>query len=186
MLSPEWVAATQRANLDIPFGLTDCLVEFAQKLTELNWQTIRSTLADTHEHALKSVSAKEAQEWLALHTSSAALIPVRAQTYGRQLFELMYTTQAEFARLAQAQFQRSDYRGQTGGQEAAESRPASSQDPLAAWVAASSALYETLQKTGQQAFEVAKSNFDAVNASAAQTARRAAEQASHAARRSRY
>ena len=51
MLTPKQVAATQKANLDIFFGLTSRLVEGVEKLAQLNLQANRSTLAETHEHA---------------------------------------------------------------------------------------------------------------------------------------
>src|ERR1700676_3310571 len=119
MLNPEQVAVTQKTHLDILFGLTEKLLEGVEKLTELNFQMIRSTLAESQERALKTVSAKEPQEWLALQTGLGAPMVEKAQTYGRQLFEIVSTTQAEFARLAYAQFQAYGYQGETVVQEAA-------------------------------------------------------------------
>ncbi|MEA3119605.1 MAG: hypothetical protein QOI13_2875 [Paraburkholderia sp.] len=178
MLSPEQAAATQKSNLSILFGLTDKVIEGLQNLSELNLQALRSTLAEIHEHAVKSAVAREPQQWLALQTSVPAQMAEKAQAYGRQLCEIASTTQAEFARLAYVPFQAYGYGGQTVVREAAKTPPADPQNALAAWIAASASFYETLQKTGQQTLEVARSNFDVANAAA----RRAVEQ-THGARR---
>jgi phasin family protein len=179
MLTSEQVAATQKANLDSLFGLTDKLVEGVEKLTDLNLQLIRSTLADTQEHALRTLSVKEPQEWLALQASIAAPMAEKAQTYSRQLSEIVSAIQAAFAGLAQAQCEAYGRRVQTLVDDIARSAPAGSEAAVAALnsaITASSALYETLQKTGQQAVEVA-------TADVSKAARRAIEQASHTAKR---
>lgn len=185
-LTLEQVAATSKANLDILFGLTGRVVEGVEKLAELNRQAISSTLADTQEHALKTLSVKEPQEWLALQTSLAAPMAEKAQTYSRQLFEIVSATQAEFARFVQAQCEAYGRQVQTLVEDVAKSAPAGSEATVAAWksaISATSTLVETLQKTGQQAVEVAQSNLDTVTAAAAKGARRAVEQASTGAKR---
>ena len=63
--------------------------------------------------------------------------------------------------------------------KAAKTAQAKPQDALAAWFAASASFYETLQKTGQQALEVARSSYDVANAAAG----RAVETTPHGARR---
>jgi hypothetical protein len=59
MNTQEQLAATQKANLDMLFGLTNRIVEGVEKLARLNMQAIRSALVETLDHAQKSVSAKE-------------------------------------------------------------------------------------------------------------------------------
>jgi hypothetical protein len=65
-------------------------------------------------------------------------------------------------------------------EEAAKNSPAGSEAAIAAWksaIAATTTLYETLQKTGQQAVQAVESNFDAVTATASKAVRSNADQA---------
>ncbi|MGF6970691.1 phasin family protein [Paraburkholderia sp. WC7.3g] len=186
MLTQEQVTATQKASLDILFGLTRTLVEGTGKLAELNVQTIRSMLAESQEHAQKSLSAQGPQDWLTLQTSLAAPLADKAQTYSRQLSGIVSATQAEFAQVAQAQYEAYSQRVQTLVEDVAKSAPAGSEAAVAAWksaISSTSTLVETLQKTGQQAVQVAESNLATATATASKNARRAIEQASQTAKR---
>ncbi|MBN3786080.1 phasin family protein [Burkholderia sp. Ac-20353] len=186
LLTSERIAAAQKANLDAVFGLANNLVEGIERLAELNLKTIRSTLAETQENALKACSAREPREWLTLQTTFAAPTAEKAQLYGRQLFEIVSATQAEFAQLAQTQYEAYNRRVQTLVEDVAKSAPAGSEAAIAAWkstIDAASTLVETLQKTSQQAVQVAESNFDALATAASKNALRTAEQASAGARR---
>lgn len=180
-LSPEQVAAAQQAGLDFLFGLTGKLVEGVGKLAELNRQMIRSTLAETRENALKALSVNGPQEWFALQASLAAPMAEKVQSYDRQLFEIISATGAECAQLALAQCEAYGRRAQTLVDDVASSAPAGSEAAVAALksaIAATSTLVETVQKAGQQAVEVAQSNFDIAADVASKTARRAIERAS--------
>ncbi|MGT2472132.1 phasin family protein [Paraburkholderia terrae] len=103
MLTQEQIAETRKANLDALFELANTAIEGVQKLTALNLQTIRATLADTLDLTQQSLSAKEAQEWLALQNKVALPMADRVQTYCRQAFDIVSATQAEHARIGKAQ-----------------------------------------------------------------------------------
>ncbi|MBB5501274.1 phasin family protein [Paraburkholderia sp. MM5384-R2] len=178
LLTPEQFVTAQKANLDAAYGLASNVVAGMERLAELNLKTIRSTLAETQENALKACSTKEPQEWLALQTTFAAPTAEKVQSYGRQLFEIVSATQSEFTQLAQTQYEAYNRRTQTLVEEVAKSAPAGSEAAIAAWksaITATSTLVETLQKTSQQAVQVAESNLDAVATAASKTARRTAE-----------
>jgi phasin family protein len=181
--TPEQIAASQKANLDAAYSLAAKAVEGMEKLAKLNLQTIRSTLAETQENALKAFFVKEPQEWLAVQAALAAPTAEKVQSYGRQLFEILSVTQTEFAQVAQAQCEAYNRRVQTLVEDASKSAPMGSEAAIAAWkhaLGSAQTLIETLQKTGQQMVQVAESNLEAVTTTASQTARRATEQASSA------
>jgi hypothetical protein len=95
------------------------------------------------------------------------------------VFDIASTTQAEVTQLAQMQYERYNGRVQALVEEAAKNAPAGSEAAIAAWksaITATTTLYETLQKTGQQAVQVAGSNFDAVTATASKAVRNNPEQ----------
>ncbi|MFM0367670.1 phasin family protein, partial [Paraburkholderia sediminicola] len=83
----------------------------------------------------------------------------------------------EVAQLAQTQYERYNARVQEFIEEASKSAPAGSEAAIAAWktaISATTTLYESLQKTGQQAVEMAGINLEAVTAPASRAAKRSA------------
>lgn len=184
--TPEQIAASQKANVDAAYGLAAKLAEGVQKLAELNLKTIQSTLAETQQNVLKAFSVKDPQEWFALQAALVAPATEKVQAYSRQLFEIVSATQGELAQIAQTQYEAYNLRVQTLVEDVAKNAPAGSEAAIAGWkqaIGATQTLIETLQKTSQQAVQVAESNFDAVATAASKTARRAVEQASAGAKR---
>ncbi|WP_245254575.1 TIGR01841 family phasin [Paraburkholderia sp. LEh10] len=172
MLNQDQFAATQKANLDLFFGLSSEAVGGVEKLAALNMRAFRATLSDTFDLAQKALSVKEPQDWLALQNSAAALIAERGQGYNRQVFDIATATQAEFARIGQTQGEAYGRRLQTVAEDAAQNAPTGSEAAMAALnsaIAAATTLYETLQGAGQQAVEVARSNFDMAAAASKST-----------------
>ncbi|WNC91320.1 TIGR01841 family phasin [Paraburkholderia sp. FT54] len=181
--SPEQAAAV-KASLDAFFGLTGKIFEGAEKLAALNLQVFRSTLTEAQENMTKASGTPDPLQWFSLQAGFTAPFAEKTLSYGRQVFDIASTTQAEVTQFTQTQYERYNARVQAFVEEAAKNGPAGSEAAIAAWksaIGASTTLYETLQKTGQQAVQVAGSNFDAVTATASKAARRSAEQATVAA-----
>jgi phasin family protein len=169
-------AAVVKANLDAFFGLTGKIFEGAEKLAALNLQVVRSTLAEAQENMTKAPGTTDPLQWFALQSGLTGPFVEKSLSYGRQVFDIASTTQAELTQFAQAQYERYNARVQAFVEEAAKNAPAGSEAAIAAWksaISATSTLYETLQKTGQQAVQAAESNFNSVTATASKAARRA-------------
>ncbi|OUL70496.1 phasin family protein [Paraburkholderia hospita] len=185
MLNQDQIAATRQANLDLFFGLSSKAVEGVEKLAALNTQAIRATVSDTFDLAQKSLSVKEPQDWLALQNGAAAAIAEKVQSYSRQVFDIASATQAEFARVGQAQGEAYRRQMQTVVEDATKNAPTGSEAAMAALnsaIAAANTLYETLQGASQQAVEVTRSNLD-MAAAASKSARRAIDPVLPAAKR---
>jgi phasin family protein len=177
----EQIVSAQKANLDTLCRLTGRVADGVGRLIQLNLKATRALLTEVQNNVLMSLSAKEPGEWIAQQATPAASIHERVQSYNREVFEIVSGVEAEFARLAQAQCEAYTTRTQTLVDEVAKNAPAGYEAAIAAWksaITATNTLVETLQKTGQQAVEVAKSNFDIATEVAPKTARRAVEQAS--------
>lgn len=178
--SPEQIAASQKAGLDAFFGLTGKVFEGVEKLVALNLQVVKSTLAESRESLTKAPGTAEPQQWFTLQAGFAAPLAEKSLAYTRQLFDIASTTQAEVAQLAQTHCERYNANLQALIEEATKSAPAGSEAAIAAWksaISATATLYESLQKTGQQAVEMAGTNLEAVTASASKSAKRSAESA---------
>ena len=186
LLPPEQIAAAQKGNLDIVFSSTNNIAAGVQKLTELNLQAFQSTLAETQKNAQQALSVKSPQERLALQASLAAPMAEKMRSYSRQVWDIVSATQAEFARIAQTQYKAYTDRVQTLFEDVAKRAPAGSETGIAAWKSAielTNTLYETAQKSSQQAVQVANSNFDAAAVAASKAARRASEATVNSAKR---
>jgi phasin family protein len=186
MPTREQVAATRKVNLDILFGLGNTVVEGVGKLAELNMQAASSTLADSFDLAQKALAVKEPEDWVALQDRLAAPTAEKMQSYNRQLFDIVLSTQAEFAKVAQAQCEAYGRQVQSMMEDVTKNAPAGSEAALAALdsaVKAAGTLVETVQKTSEQAVEVARSNFDMAAAAASRNTKRAIEPISQAAKR---
>lgn len=183
LLSPEQIAA-EKANVDAFFGLAGKIFEGVEKLAALNLQVVKATLAEVQENLAKASGTTEPPQWFALQAGFAGPFAEKSLSYGRQVFEIASSTQAEVTQLALTHYERYNDRVQALVEETAKHAPTGSEAAIAAWksaIAATTTLYETLQKTGQQAVQFAGSNLDVVAATASKTVRGNGEQASAAA-----
>ncbi|MGF6759460.1 TIGR01841 family phasin [Paraburkholderia sp. GAS334] len=173
--NPEQIAAAQKASLEAFFGLTGKVFEGVEKLAVLSLQVVRSTLAEAQERMTKAPGTTDPQQWFALEAGFSGPFAEKSLSYGRQAFDIASTTQAEVTQLAQTQYERYNARVQAFIEEAAKSAPAGSEVAIAAWqsaISATTTLCESLQKTGQQAVEIAGTNLDAVMATTSKAAQR--------------
>lgn len=179
--TPEQVAAAHKANLETLFGLTTKAFEGVEKLVELNMQVVKTTLAENVEHAKRTLTARDAQELMALQVSMIQPVAEKAVAYSRHVYEIAADTQSEFTRVAEAQLAESSRNVQSLVDNFAKNAPAGSESTVAivkSAISAANNAYESVQKATKQAVEIAESNFQA----AATAATKAAQQASATAR----
>ncbi|AIO41608.1 phasin family protein [Burkholderia sp. AU19243] len=177
LLTPEQIAAAQKANLESLFGLTTKAFEGVEKLIELNLQVVKSTLTESQENAQRLLSVKDAQELIALQASLSQPVAEKVLSYSRHLYEIASSTQAEFAKVAEAQFEEQNKKVQALVDNVAKNAPAGSETAVAALKSALNAAnttYETVQKAAKQAVEIAETNFNAAAAVATKAATAAA------------
>jgi len=180
LLTPEQITATSKAQFDTLFGLTNKAFEGMEKLLELNLQVVKSTLAESQENTQRALSVKDAQEFVALQASFAQPVAEKALSYGRHLYEIASATQAEFARVAEAQYEEQNRKVQTLVDNVAKNAPAGSETAVAVMksaITAANTTYETVHKATKQAVEIAESNFNAAASAASKAASQATAQA---------
>src|SRR6266571_8839727 len=66
MLTAEQLLAAHKANVETLFGLTNKAFEGVEKLVELNLQVAKAAIGEAAENTKAALSAKDAQEFLAL------------------------------------------------------------------------------------------------------------------------
>ncbi|MDL5032058.1 TIGR01841 family phasin [Pelomonas sp. APW6] len=165
MLTAEQIFAAHKANVETLFGLTNKAFEGVEKLVELNLQVAKATLAEVAENTQAALSVKDAQELLALQTSLLQPSAEKAAAYSRHLYDIATATNAEVAKVAEAQFADVQTKFNAVVDNAAKNAPAGTENAVAlvkSAVAAANNAIENIQKAAKQATEVADANFQAV------------------------
>ncbi|PND40204.1 Phasin (PHA-granule associated protein) [Paucibacter aquatile] len=183
MLTTEQIIAAHKANVETLFGLTNKAFEGVEKLVELNLQVAKTALSEVAESTHAALSVKDAQELLALQSALLQPSAEKAASYSRHLYDIASSTNAEVAKVAEAQLADIQAKFSAVVENAAKNAPAGTENAVAlvkSAVAAANNAFETVQKAAKQATEVAEANFEAATNSAVkatQTATRASKRA---------
>jgi phasin family protein len=166
LLTPEQIAAAQKANFDTLFGLTNKAFEGVEKLVELNLQVVKSTLAESQENAQRALSVKDAQELLALQAGLLQPAAEKAAAYGRHVYDIAAQTNAEVTKVAETTIAEAQAKFMALVDNAVKNAPAGSENAVALVKSALSAAnnaYESVHKAAKQAADVAEANFQAIS-----------------------
>ena len=174
MLTAEQVLAAHKANVETLFGLTNKAFEGVEKLVELNLQVAKAALGEVAETARAAMSVKDAQELLALQAGLIQPAAEKAASYGRLVYENAASTGAEVGRVAEATAADAQAKFMSVVDNAVKNAPAGTENAVAlvkSAVAAANNAFESVQKAGKQAAEVADANFQAMSSSAVRAAK---------------
>ena len=174
MLTPEQIVAAQKANVETLFGLTSKAFEGVEKLVELNSQATRAALSEAAANTQEFLSAKDAQQLVALQAALFQPLAEKTAAYGRHLYDISSTTTAEFAKAFEAQAADTQKKFMSVMDNAAKNAPAGSETAVAVFksaVAAGNNALESVQKAVKQAADVAEANFNAVATQAVNAAK---------------
>ena len=166
MLTTEQIMASQKANMETLFGLTNKAFEGVERLVELNVQASKAALAETANQTQALMGVKDAQELLALQAGLMQPLAEKTAAYSRHLYDIATSTTAEFGKAleGQAADAQAKFMGLVDG--AAKNAPAGSETAVAVMksaVAAANNAFESVQKAVKQASDMAEANFAAVS-----------------------
>lgn len=165
MMTAEQVMAAHKANVETLFGLTNKAFEGVEKLVELNLQVAKAALGEVADNTRAAMSVKDAQELLALQATMLQPAAEKAASYSRHLYDIAAATQAEVAKVAEAQMADAQKTFATSVDAALKNAPAGSENAVAlvkSAMAAANNAYESVSKAAKQAADVAEANFTAV------------------------
>ena len=148
----EQIVAAQKAGVDTTFGLLNKSFDAVEKLVELNAQAVKTSLAENQEILVKAFSAGAPQAFFAHQASQAQPAIEKAQSYWRHVHEIISSTQAEFAAVAEAQIRQFQHDAQAFADSIAKNAPAGSENAVAAW----KTFMTTASETANTTYEVAK------------------------------
>jgi phasin family protein len=169
MLTAEQVLATQKANVETFFGLTNKAFEGVEKLVELNLQVAKAAMTEAADAAKAALSVKDAQEFLALQASMFQPAAEKASAYSRHVYDIAAATNADVSKVAESTVMDVQKKFVAFVDGATKNAPAGSENVVAlvkSAVAAANNAFDGVQKAGKQAAEVAEANFHAITATA--------------------
>jgi phasin family protein len=178
MLTADQIIAAQKANMETLFGLTQKAFSGVEKLVELNLQASKAALGESAEQAQAMLSAKDAQELMALQASMMQPLAEKAMAYSRHLYDIANGTAGEFSKAAEAQAADAQKKFMDVVDNAAKNAPAGSETAVAMMknaVAAANNAAESVQKVVKQASEMMESNVNTMAATATSAAKTAAK-----------
>jgi len=132
MLTPDQIAAAQKANLETLFGLMRKTIEGVEKLAELNMSTMKLALSDSARQADAAMSVKDAQQLLALQASMLQPLMEKTTAYTQQLYHLTSESRAEASRAIEERAAEMQRAVQTLMQTTLGNAPAGSEAAVAA------------------------------------------------------
>ena len=94
MLTVDQIAASQKAQFDVLFGLTDKAFQGVEKMVELNLAASKAALNESAQHAHALLSVKDAQELVALQTAAVQPLAEKAAAYSRHVYDITTATSA--------------------------------------------------------------------------------------------
>ena len=169
MLTVEQIVSVHKANVETFFGLQSLAFDGVEKLIELNTQVAKTALNEASATIQAALSVKDAQELLALQAGLIQPAAEKAASYGRLVYEIAATTGAEVGRVAEATAADAQAKFMSVVDNAVKNAPAGTENAVAlvkSAVAAASNAFESVQKAGKQAAEVADANFQALSQTA--------------------
>lgn len=181
----ELVSAAQKTNIDLFVELSSAFTDNMNKLVDLNLEAARTLLSTTREFSQQALATHEPAEWLTLQNAFMVPAAGQVQDYNRRLLDLAASAQATYVRCSQAQVQACSTHARAALQDFAKRVPQGSEPIVAALdsaIGAAHQLYGSLQQTGQQAVEVARTQVDLAANAAARSAKRAVDPVAQAAK----
>jgi phasin family protein len=169
MMTAEQIVTAQKANIETFFGLTGLAFEGVEKLIELNTQVAKTAMTEASATIQAALSVKDAQELMALQAGLLQPAAEKAAAYSRHVYEIAASTGAEVNRVAEATAADAQAKFMSVVDTAVKNAPAGTENAVAlvkSAVAAANNAFESVQKAGKQAAEVAEANFQALSTTA--------------------
>ena len=162
MLTVEQLAASHKANIETLLGLTAKAFESVEKMVELNMAASKTAMSEVGDHAKAVLSAKDAQELLALQSNLFQPLAEKTAAYSRHLYEIASSSSSEFTKALEGQTSEAQKKFVGLIDSATANAPAGSETAVAMLkgaVTAANNAFESVQKAVKQASDVAESNF---------------------------
>jgi len=172
-LTPEQIAAAQKANLETLSGLTNQALQSIEKLVELNMQIAKQSLSDSMNSAKRALEVKDIQQLLAHQAEAVQPMAEKMMAYSRHLYDLAHETQASFTQSAEKELQAGQQKVNALVEDWTKNAPAGSDAAVQAMkqaIASANTVFETSQKAVKHAVELTQTNMTSATDAVMKTA----------------
>ena len=162
-LTPEQIAAAQKANLETLSGLTNQALQSIEKLVELNMHIAKQSLSASMSNAKKALEVKDIQQLLAHQAEAVKPMAEKIMAYSQHLYELAHETQENFTKSAEKEFQAGQEKMNLLVEDWTKNAPPGSDAAVHAIkqaITSASNVFETSQKAVQHAVKFAQTNLN--------------------------
>jgi phasin family protein len=161
---PEQLVAANKSNLEIAAGITAATLEAAERLFDLQLSAAKNSLAENTTNAKALISAKDAQEVMALQSAIAEPAFEKALGFSRRVYEVASEAQAEISKLFEERATEFTKAVASTLEKVVKSAPVGSDVAVAALksaMAAANSAYGTMTKTAKQVAELTEAGVAA-------------------------
>ena len=161
-LTPEQIAAAQKANLETLSGLTNQALQSIEKLVELNMHIAKQSLSDSMSSAKKALEVKDIQQLLANQAEAVQPMAEKIMAYSQHLYELAHETQANFTKSAEKELHAGHQKINALVEDWTKNAPAGSDAAVLAMkqaIDSATNVYETSQKAVKHAVTIAQNSI---------------------------
>jgi phasin family protein len=161
-LTPEQMAAAQKANLETLSGLTNQALQSMEKLVELNMHIAKQSLSESMSSAKKALEVKDIQQLLIHQAETIQPMAEKMMAYSRHLYELAHETQASFTESAEQEFQVGQKKMNALVEDWTKNTPVGSDAALDAMkqaIASATNVFVTSQNAVKHAAEIVQTNL---------------------------
>jgi phasin family protein len=172
MFTVDQITAAHKAQFDTVFGLAATAFEGAEKLLALNVATSKALMTEAAGQTAALLEAKDPAALFTLGAAQAQPSMEKASAYGRQAFEIVSDTSAEFTKAAEAQAAQGQQAFNSFVDAALKNAPAGTESFASFFKGAMSAQQSAqaaMQKAVKQASDMAQQSMQAMAAQATQT-----------------
>jgi phasin family protein len=174
---PEQLVAANKANLETVVGLSTAALVGAERLFDLQLTTTKTALSEGTKHAYALLTAKDAQEVIALQSTAAEPSFEKALAYSRSVYEVASQTQTEIAKLMEARIAEFNKIVVAALDKAVKSAPVGSDVAVAAVksaMAAANSAYDSISKAAKQVAELTEASVTAATTQAVSASKKKA------------
>jgi len=174
MMTVDQIVSAQKAQMNTLFQLGGKALQSVEKITELNMQASKASLAEGVRDVQALMGAKDLQELWALQSNAMQPLSDKAVSYSRHLYDIASSLSSEMSQAFESQAAAGQKQLMATVETAVKSAPQGSEAAVAVVqnaIASATAAMESVQKAVKQATETAEANFSAIAATAAQSAK---------------
>jgi phasin family protein len=178
----EKLQSEQKATFDLLEQVNGKVLKGVEQLTQLQLAAIRAASEEGLSNVRKLFSARDPQSFSAAFGSFAtpAHQAERLMEFNRKVYDVVSSTQADIAKLAESQAAKNTQQMQDLVSEIAKNAPAGTESAVAMMKSAvegAGSVYESAQRTAKQAAEIAENGLAAAASAASQASQEAGKAA---------